>query len=130
MLEHATQTNLKLSILLKIFCNLFAKKTSLRLQTEVCPPCEVKLVEKLTELLNSLKPMEMTLKDSTRKAKTKLQREWSNFKEGYVWRHVFAHKIIIRHHFSQFHISSHIEMFIETQLKMPKFIPFGFDIWH
>ncbi|XP_012222910.2 uncharacterized protein [Linepithema humile] len=51
---------------------------------EVYPPCEVKLVEKLTELLKSLEPVEMTLKDSTRKAKAKLQREWSNFKEGSV----------------------------------------------
>jgi len=28
--------------------------------------------------------IETALKDATRKAKSKLQREWSNFKEGYV----------------------------------------------
>ncbi|XP_077282129.1 uncharacterized protein LOC143908369 isoform X1 [Temnothorax americanus] len=51
---------------------------------EVIPLCEVKLVKKLTELLNSVEPMETTIKDAMRKAKAKLQREWSNFKEGSV----------------------------------------------
>ncbi|XP_011164617.2 uncharacterized protein LOC105199299 isoform X1 [Solenopsis invicta] len=51
---------------------------------EVIPLCEVKLVKKLTELLGSIEPMEMSIKDATRKAKAKLQREWSNFKEGSV----------------------------------------------
>ncbi|KYN39586.1 hypothetical protein ALC56_06080 [Trachymyrmex septentrionalis] len=51
---------------------------------EIIPLCEVKLVKKLTELLSSVKPVETTLKDAMRKAKAKLQREWSNFKEGSV----------------------------------------------
>ncbi|EGI59054.1 PREDICTED: putative uncharacterized protein DDB_G0277255 [Acromyrmex echinatior] len=51
---------------------------------EIIPLCEVKLVKKLTELLNSVEPVETTLKDAMRKAKAKLQREWSNFKEGSV----------------------------------------------
>jgi len=54
------------------------------LQAEVTPLCEIKLVKKLTELLNSVEPVETTIKDATRKAKAKLQREWSNFKEGCV----------------------------------------------
>jgi hypothetical protein len=51
---------------------------------EVIPACEIKLITKLTELLSFLETIEATLKDVTRKAKSKLQREWSNFKEGYV----------------------------------------------
>ncbi|KYQ46257.1 hypothetical protein ALC60_14679 [Trachymyrmex zeteki] len=51
---------------------------------EIIPLCEVKLVKKLTELLSSVEPVETTLKDTMRKAKAKLQREWSNFKEGSV----------------------------------------------
>lgn len=51
--------------------------------------CEVKLVKKLTDLLSSVEPVETTLKDTMRKARAKLQREWSNFKEGYVQIHVF-----------------------------------------
>ncbi|KAL0131213.1 hypothetical protein PUN28_002641 [Cardiocondyla obscurior] len=51
---------------------------------EVIPLCEVKLIKKLTELLNSMEPLEVTIKDAMRKAKAKLQREWSNFKEGSV----------------------------------------------
>jgi len=54
------------------------------LQAEVTPLCEIKLIKKLTELLNSVEPVETTTKDATRKAKAKLQREWSNFKEGCV----------------------------------------------
>jgi hypothetical protein len=82
----ANSVSLRLSISLIIFHDLLSKKIPLRLQTEVYPSCEVKLVEKLTELQNLMEPLETTLKDSTRKAKAKLQREWSNFKEGYVWR--------------------------------------------
>jgi len=59
-------------------------KITLRLQAEIIPLCEVKLIKKLTELLSSVEPVETTLKDAMRKAKAKLQREWSNFKEGYV----------------------------------------------
>ncbi|XP_014484971.1 PREDICTED: uncharacterized protein LOC106749749 [Dinoponera quadriceps] len=51
---------------------------------DIIPLCEIKLVKKLTELLASLEGMEATLKDAARKAKSKLQREWSNFKEGNV----------------------------------------------
>ncbi|XP_011859935.1 PREDICTED: putative uncharacterized protein DDB_G0287457, partial [Vollenhovia emeryi] len=51
---------------------------------EIVPLCEVKLVKKMTELLNSLEPAETTIKDAMRKAKAKLQREWTNFKEGSV----------------------------------------------
>lgn len=54
------------------------------LQIEVTPLCEVTLVMKLNELLHFLEPMEAALKDTMRKARAKLQREWSNFKEGYV----------------------------------------------
>lgn len=46
--------------------------------------CETKLIEKLIELLNNVGSMETIAKDATRKAKAKLQREWFNFKEGYV----------------------------------------------
>lgn len=49
---------------------------------EVTPLCEVTLVMKLNELLHFLEPMEAALKDTMRKARAKLQREWSNFKEG------------------------------------------------
>lgn len=56
----------------------------LRLQAEIIPLCEVKLAKKLAELLSSVKPLETTIKDAMRKAKAKLQREWFNFKEGYV----------------------------------------------
>lgn len=56
----------------------------LRLQAEIIPLCEVKLAKKLTELLSSVEPLETTIKDAMRKAKAKLQREWFNFKEGYV----------------------------------------------
>ncbi|XP_070155535.1 dentin sialophosphoprotein isoform X1 [Polyergus mexicanus] len=59
-------------------------KTNWHLQREVTPLCEVTLVMKLTELLHFLEPMEAALKDTMRKARAKLQREWSNFKEGNV----------------------------------------------
>ncbi|XP_011700550.1 PREDICTED: uncharacterized protein LOC105457533 isoform X2 [Wasmannia auropunctata] len=49
---------------------------------EIIPLCEVKLVKKLTELLSSVEPTETFLKDTLRRARAKLQREWSNFKEG------------------------------------------------
>lgn len=64
---------------------------------EITPLCEVKLVKKLTELLNSVESMETTMKDAMRKAKAKIQREWSNFKEGYVQQYtlyILKHKII------------------------------------
>lgn len=46
--------------------------------------CEVKLVSKLTELLQSVENVETVLKDTTKKAKAKLLKEWTNFKIGYV----------------------------------------------
>lgn len=87
----------------------------LRLQAEVIPLCEVKLVKKLTELLNSVEPIETTIKDAIRKAKTKLQREWSNFKEGYVLQHI---SYILKyetfgHYFSKSRTSSHIKTITE-----------------
>ncbi|KAL6262859.1 hypothetical protein P5V15_005648 [Pogonomyrmex californicus] len=51
---------------------------------DIVPLCEVKLIKKLTDLLNSLESTETILKDAIRKAKAKLQREWSNFKDGSV----------------------------------------------
>lgn len=55
------------------------------LQADIIPLCEIKLVKRLTDLLTSLENVETVLKEATRKAKSKLQREWSNFKEGYVY---------------------------------------------
>ncbi|CAK9795675.1 Uncharacterized protein KIAA2026 [Anthophora plagiata] len=51
-------------------------------EIEPMPLCEVKLVQRLTELLSSLEEMEPALRDSIRKARGKLQREWKNFKAG------------------------------------------------
>ncbi|XP_076295907.1 uncharacterized protein LOC143216591 isoform X2 [Lasioglossum baleicum] len=45
-------------------------------------PCEMKLLKRMTELLSSLEEMESVLQDSTKKARVKLQKEWTNFKEG------------------------------------------------
>ncbi|XP_043683050.1 putative uncharacterized protein DDB_G0282133 isoform X1 [Vespula pensylvanica] len=44
--------------------------------------CEVKLVSKLIELLKSVENVETVLKDTTKKAKAKLLKEWTNFKIG------------------------------------------------
>lgn len=49
------------------------------------PPCEAKLVSKMTELLSSLEGVEPALRDSTKKARGRLQKEWTNFKEGYIY---------------------------------------------
>ncbi|XP_078052741.1 uncharacterized protein LOC144478598 isoform X2 [Augochlora pura] len=49
---------------------------------ESAHPCELKLLRKMTELLTSLEEMESVLHDSTKKARGKLQKEWTNFKEG------------------------------------------------
>ncbi|XP_066582319.1 uncharacterized protein [Prorops nasuta] len=43
---------------------------------------ETKLVQKLTNLLGSLEKLEPLLKESAKKARSKLQKEWSNFKNG------------------------------------------------
>ncbi|XP_017753878.1 PREDICTED: putative uncharacterized protein DDB_G0282133 isoform X1 [Eufriesea mexicana] len=51
-------------------------------ETEFIPPCEVKLVIRMTELLSTLEEMESALRDSMKKARGKLQKEWTNFKEG------------------------------------------------
>lgn len=48
------------------------------------PACEVRLVKKLLELITSLEGTESILKDSLKKARTKLYKEWTNFKEGVV----------------------------------------------
>lgn len=104
---------IRLIMLSIIFCCLFARNYVL--QAEVTPLCEIKLAKKLTELLNSVEPMETTLKEAMRKAKAKLQREWSNFKEGYVQQYIFyilKHEII-GHYFSKSHTSSHIKTITE-----------------
>lgn len=49
------------------------------------PPCEVKLVKRMTELLTSLEEIEPALRDSMKRARGKLQKEWTNFKEGYLF---------------------------------------------
>lgn len=51
-------------------------------ETELIPSCEIKLVKRMTELLSSLEEIEPTLRDSTKRARGKLQKEWTNFKEG------------------------------------------------
>ncbi|XP_043526698.1 uncharacterized protein LOC122537532 isoform X3 [Frieseomelitta varia] len=51
-------------------------------ETELIPPCEIKLVKRMTELLSSLEEIEPALRDSTKRARGKLQKEWTNFKEG------------------------------------------------
>ncbi|XP_047365438.1 putative uncharacterized protein DDB_G0282133 isoform X4 [Vespa velutina] len=43
---------------------------------------EIQLVSKLTELLNTVEKVETVLKDTTKKAKAKLLKEWTNFKIG------------------------------------------------
>ncbi|XP_043790554.1 putative uncharacterized protein DDB_G0282133 isoform X2 [Apis laboriosa] len=49
---------------------------------ELMPPCEVKLVKRMTELLTSLEEIEPALRDSMKRARGKLQKEWTNLKEG------------------------------------------------
>ncbi|KOC59879.1 Uncharacterized protein KIAA2026 [Habropoda laboriosa] len=51
-------------------------------EIEPMPPCEVKLIQRMTELLSSLEGMEPALRDSMKKARGKLQKEWTNFKAG------------------------------------------------
>nr|XP_033190854.1 kinesin-related protein 8-like isoform X1 [Bombus vancouverensis nearcticus] len=51
-------------------------------ETELISPCEVKLVKRMTELLSSLEEMEPALQESMKRARGKLQKEWTNFKEG------------------------------------------------
>ncbi|KAK1120066.1 hypothetical protein K0M31_012791 [Melipona bicolor] len=51
-------------------------------ETELIPSCEIKLIKRMTELLSSLEEIEPTLRDSTKRARGKLQKEWTNFKEG------------------------------------------------
>ncbi|XP_033220553.1 uncharacterized protein LOC117175109 isoform X2 [Belonocnema kinseyi] len=48
------------------------------------PICEVNLIRKMSDLLKSVESMETSLKDSTKKARSKLQREWLNFKNGAI----------------------------------------------
>ena len=46
------------------------------------PRCERILARRIEELIESLKEIEPTLKESTRKARMKLRREWTNFRDG------------------------------------------------
>lgn len=39
----------------------------------------------MTELLSSLEEMEPALRESMKRARGKLQKEWTNFKEGYIY---------------------------------------------
>ncbi|XP_043471332.1 probable serine/threonine-protein kinase DDB_G0282963 isoform X1 [Leptopilina heterotoma] len=50
--------------------------------SDFTPVCEVNLLNKLTELLKSVECLETALKDCTMKAKSKLQKEWTNHKDG------------------------------------------------
>ncbi|XP_076241531.1 uncharacterized protein LOC143183729 isoform X2 [Calliopsis andreniformis] len=49
---------------------------------EHVPTCEVKLVERMRELLSSLEEMEPDLQESTKKARGKLQKEWISYTTG------------------------------------------------
>ncbi|XP_072758964.1 uncharacterized protein [Anoplolepis gracilipes] len=71
---------------LRDLINSFSESTNSEnnITIDIAPQCEITLVENLTELLNFLEPIEGALKDTMRKARAKLQREWSNFKEGNV----------------------------------------------
>ncbi|XP_076678003.1 uncharacterized protein LOC143374055 isoform X2 [Andrena cerasifolii] len=51
---------------------------------EPISPCEAKLIKNMKNLSASLEGMEPALRDSTKKARGKLQKEWTNFKEGSV----------------------------------------------
>ncbi|XP_076161395.1 uncharacterized protein LOC143143702 isoform X3 [Ptiloglossa arizonensis] len=51
-------------------------------KNEPIPLCEVKLAKKLSSLLNSLKEMEPALRDSIKKARTRLQKELGKLKAG------------------------------------------------
>lgn len=46
--------------------------------------CETRLVNKLTELLASVDKLEPALRNSVKKARGKLQKEWTSYKEGAV----------------------------------------------
>ncbi|XP_034193814.2 uncharacterized protein LOC117610476 isoform X1 [Osmia lignaria lignaria] len=51
-------------------------------EQESIPPCEIQLIKELTELLTTVEKMESSLRESTRRARGKLQKELTNFKEG------------------------------------------------
>lgn len=44
----------------------------------------MKLIKNMKNLSASLEEMEPALRDSMKKARGKLQKEWTNFKEGYI----------------------------------------------
>ncbi|XP_058796196.1 uncharacterized protein LOC131667042 [Phymastichus coffea] len=48
------------------------------------PACEDKLLKRMKVLLASLENVDSILKESTKKARNKLQREWNNFENGVV----------------------------------------------
>ncbi|XP_014207141.1 uncharacterized protein LOC106638489 isoform X2 [Copidosoma floridanum] len=51
-------------------------------ETYVTLVCEVNLLQRMKKLAASLEKVESILKESTKKARNKLQREWSNFENG------------------------------------------------
>ncbi|CAD1479110.1 unnamed protein product, partial [Heterotrigona itama] len=71
---------------LRDLISTFSKNSNLSVdidgETELIPPCEIKLVKRMTELLSSLEETEPALRDSTKRARGKLHKEWTNFKEG------------------------------------------------
>lgn len=46
------------------------------------PACEEKLLKRMNVLIASLENVDSILKESTKKARNKLQREWNNFENG------------------------------------------------
>ena len=54
----------------------------------------------MTELLSSLEEIEPALRDSTKRARGKLQKEWTNFKEGYICFCIKLNNIIYIHYIS------------------------------
>lgn len=62
------------------------------------PLCEVTLVNNLTKLLNSIEKFEITIKDTTRRAKAKLHKEWNTFQEG---NHIPC-QIVMMEHYTRF----------------------------
>ncbi|XP_076394662.1 uncharacterized protein LOC100878137 isoform X1 [Megachile rotundata] len=53
-------------------------------EDESIPPCEVSLIKEMMDLLATVEKIESALRESTRRARGKLQKEWTNFKEGSV----------------------------------------------
>ncbi|XP_043266571.1 uncharacterized protein [Venturia canescens] len=53
-------------------------------RTHVVPRCELTLAGALQKLAESLSPIEPKLRESTRKARTKLRKEFTNFRDGII----------------------------------------------